>query len=156
VTGDQDPNADADADADSEPEPEPGSGSTPDREPPVPASRPPGYDAEDPYEGEDLSTYPEWWRSAVERFRAHGMRPYRPPRFADGELVPPTVADLESDLGASVDLRSVEAGPHPEWALWVDGERVSRIDRRRESDGHTVYGLDREEFEALVRGAVRE
>ena len=120
----------------------------------MPAGRPPGYDEEDPYEGVDLSTYPDWWREAVERFRAHGMRPYRPPRFADDELVPPTVAALESELGVRVELRSTDPGPDPEWALWVDGERVGAVDRHREADGHTVYELDRAEFEELVRRAV--
>ncbi|MEF8841977.1 MAG: hypothetical protein V5A62_10185 [Haloarculaceae archaeon] len=131
------------------------SGSNPDRDPdpPVPGSRPAGYDEEDPYEAVDLSTLPDWWREAVERFREHGMRPYRPPRFADDELVPPTVADLESELGVSIELRSTESGPHPGWALWVCGERVATLDRSREADGHTAYGLSRESFEALVREA---
>jgi hypothetical protein len=128
-------------------------GEASDPDPPVPASRPAGYDEADPYEGVDLSTYPDWWRDAIERFRAHGMRPYRPPRFADDELLPPTVADLEAELGVSVELRSTDSGPHPEWALWVDGERVGAIDRRREADGHTVYELDRDEFGAMVREA---
>lgn len=119
-----------------------------------PAGRPPGYDEEDPYEGADLSTYPDWWRENVERFREHGMRPYRPPRFADGELVPPTVARLESALGVAVGLRSTEAGPDPGWALWVDGERVAGVERRREADGHTAYGLTEDEFVAVVREAV--
>ena len=122
-------------------------------DPPVPASLPAGYDEADPYEGVDLSAYPDWWREAVERFREHGMRPYRPPRFADDELVPPTVAELESELGVSVDLRSTDPGPHPEWALWVDGERVETVGRRREADGHTVYELTREEFEPAVHEA---
>lgn len=124
------------------------------RDPPVPAGRPPGHDEEDPYEGVDLSTYPAWWREAIERFRAHGMRPYRPPRFTDDELVPPTIADLEAEFGVSIELRSTDPGPDPEWALWVDGERVGTVGRHREADGHTVYELDRAEFEELVRGAV--
>lgn len=121
--------------------------------PPVPSDRPPGYDEEDPYEDEDLSTYPDWWRESVELFRAHGMRPYRPPRFADGELVPPTVAALEDELDVAVGLRSNETGPHPAWALWIDGDHVATVPRRREGDGHTVYGLTRDAFEGLVRDA---
>lgn len=120
---------------------------------PPPAGRPPGYDEEDPYEGEDLSTYPDWWRESVELFREHGMRPYRPPRFADEELVPPTVAALETELDVAVRLRSTESGPHPSWALWVDGDRVATVPRRRETDGHTVYELTRDAFVGLVRDA---
>ena len=31
-------------------------------------------DEDNPYEGEALERYPEWWRRNVATFRAHGMR----------------------------------------------------------------------------------
>jgi len=67
---------------------------------------PPGYDEEDPYADEDLSEYPEWWRRNVEEFRQYGLRPYRPARFSDGELVPPLVSDLADELGEEIRLRN--------------------------------------------------
>jgi len=122
--------------------------------PPRPASHPAGYDEEDPYEGEDLSTYPDWWRRAVEEFDAHGMRPYRPPRFADDELVPPLVAALEERFGVDVDIRAVDPREGDDWELYVDGTAVATLARRRESGGFTRYGLDAAAFEALVAEAV--
>lgn len=122
-------------------------------DPPRDAGLPPGYDEEDPYEGEDLSTYPEWWRRNVEEFREFGMRPYRPPRLADGTLVPPLVADLEEEYGVDVRFRSPdpEAG---EWELLVDGETVRSVDHERDGGGYTVYGIDSERLRAAVRDAL--
>lgn len=123
-------------------------------DPPRPADLPAGYDEEDPYADEDLSTYPDWWRRNIEEFRAHGMRPYRPPRFADDTLTPPVIDDLEAELDATVRLRSVNPQAGGDWEVVVDGDPVATVDRRREGEGFTRYAVDADEFEALVRDAV--
>jgi len=123
-------------------------------DPPRPASLPAGHDDEDPYEGEDLSTYPDWWRANVEEFRAHGMRPYRPPRLADGTLSPPVVADLRDELGVDVRFRAKNPQHGGSWTLVVDGEDVAAVDHRRHGDGYTVYDLREEELREAVRAAV--
>jgi len=125
-----------------------------DRGPPRDASLPPGYDEEDPYEGEDLSTYPDWWRENVEEFRDHGMRPYRPPRFLDGALVPAVIESLETDLSVTIRLRALDPQDSGGWKLEVDGERVGTVKRRRTGDGYSLYELSSDEFESLVREAV--
>lgn len=125
-----------------------------DPDPPRPASLPAGYDDEDPYAGEDLSTYPDWWRENVEEFRAHGMRPYRPPRLADGELSPPLLADLRAEFGVEVRFRAHNPQSGGTWWLVVDGEAVREVDHRRHGDGYTVYGLTSEAVRAAVRAAV--
>lgn len=117
---------------------------------------PPGYDEDDPYEGVDLDTYPDWWRRNVELFRVHGMRPYRPPRFADGELTPEVILPLEAELGVEVRLRATDPEPEDEWEVWVDGSRAGTIERRRDGKGYTVYGMDSERFVELVSAAVDE
>ncbi|MFB6068946.1 MAG: hypothetical protein ABEJ90_03365 [Halobacterium sp.] len=127
-----------------------------DDDPPRAASHPPGYDEDDPYEDEDLSTYPSWWRRNVTEFRDHGMRPYRPPRFADGTLTPPLVADLEADLGVEIRFRSVDPQAGGEWHVVVDGDAVAEVPRYRDGGGYTVYDLPPTEFERLVRRAVGE
>lgn len=121
--------------------------------PPRPAHLPPGYDEVDPYEGEDLSAYPEWWRRNIEEFRAHGMRPYRPPRFTDGAYTPPTIQALEDDLGIAVQLRGVNPQEGNAWEIRVDGETVATVGRRREGEGYTLYEMASGEFEAVVRDA---
>lgn len=122
--------------------------------PPRPASLPAGYDDEDPYEGEDLSTYPDWWRANVEEFRAHGMRPYRPPRLADGTLSPPVVAELREAFGVDVRFRAKNPQSGGTWTLVVDGEDVRPVDHRRHGDGYTVYDLREDELREAVRDAV--
>jgi hypothetical protein len=122
-------------------------------DPPRGAGLPPGYDEEDPYDGEDLSTYPEWWRRNVEEFRAFGMRPYRPPRLADGTLTPPLVAELEDEYG--VDVRFQSRDPEADkWELVVDGEVVRRVEHERDGSGYTVYGIEREGLRAAIEEAV--
>lgn len=123
-------------------------------DPPRSASVPPGYDEDDPYEGEDLTTYPEWWRENIEEFRRHEMRPYRPPRFADGELVPPLLMGLEADLGVELRLRAVDPEVGKNWVVTVDGEQVVEVGRTREGEGFTEYDIDAATFESLVRDAV--
>jgi hypothetical protein len=125
-----------------------------DDDPPRPASHPAGYDEEDPYADEDLSTYPSWWRRNVTEFREHGMRPYRPPRFEDGTLTPPLVNDLETTLGVEIRFKSVDPHEGGGWHLVVDDEVVTEVSRYRDGGGYTVYELDPEQFERLVRRAV--
>jgi hypothetical protein len=123
---------------------------------PRPASLPAGYDEEDPYEEEDLSKYPEWWRRNIEEFERHGMRPYRPPRFEDGELVPPLVTDLEAKLGVDIRIRSVNPQEEGGWELRVSDNRVATLTRNRETGGYTRYRLSASEFESIVTDAVDE
>lgn len=120
-------------------------------DPPTGANRPPGYDDEDPYEGEDLSTYPEWWRRNIEEFEAHGLRCYRPPRFEDGELTPPVIDELERELGCDIRLRALDPAEGDEWEVLKDGEPIATIGRRRTGDAYTLYLLDSETFASIVR-----
>lgn len=122
-------------------------------DPPRSAHYPPGYDSEDPYKDADIDAYPEWWRRNIETFRAHGMRPYRPSRFTDGAFVRPLLDRLEAVLGVSVRIRT--ADPDRAWALLVDGERVTTIDRYRHRDAYTVYEIEAREVERLARASVQ-
>lgn len=130
--------------------------SDPPTDPPRPADHPPGYDDDDPYADVDLDDLPDWWRENVEAFRKAGMRPYRPPRFADGELVPAVVSRLESEHGVDVHLRGVDPRVGDDWAVVVDGRPVGSVGRERTGSGATEYAVTSGEFEALVREAVDE
>lgn len=117
-------------------------------------SRAAGADPEDPYEGVDRSALPAWWRRAIEEFEAHGLRPYRPPRFADGTLAHEVVERLEADLGVSVRFTSVDSDYREAWEVRVDGDVVDEVGRHRSPEGYTVYEVGAEEFASLVRAAV--
>lgn len=123
-------------------------------DPPRSSSLAPGHDEEDPYEGEDLGSYPDWWRTNIEEYRAYDMRPYRPPRFVDDEIAPKRIDELESELDIDVRFRAINPHEGNEWELVVDSERVATVDRRRIGEGFTRYSITAAEFEELVRDAV--
>lgn len=123
-------------------------------DPPRPEHAPAGYDEDDPYEGEDIETYPDWWRANIEEFREHEMRPYRPPRFSDGKITPELVAELERDLGVDVLIRAVNPDVDDDWSVLVDGREVATIGRHRSGEGYTVYEMTGDAFASMVRDAV--
>lgn len=114
-------------------------------------SRSPGEDGEDPYANVDVSELPAWWRRAIEEFEAFGLRPYRPPRFADGVLKHTVVDRLEADHGVDIDFVGVNPQYEEDWTIRVDGEFVGPIGRHRSPDGYTVFEMDGDEFEERVR-----
>lgn len=120
---------------------------------PRPAGLPPGHDDEDPYEDVDLADLPSWWRENVERFRDHRMRPYRPPRFEDGSILPAVVTALEAELGVEIRIRKlIGPGSDDGWEVTVDGEPVVTVDRVRTEEGRSVYSITADAFERAVRG----
>ena len=117
-------------------------------------SRAPGEDSTDPYADVDISELPEWWQASIERFEKHGLRPYRPPRFADGELKHEIVDALEAELGVEIRFVGIDVTYGDDWTLFVGGEDIGPIGRHRSTDGYSVFECTGEEFEARVRDAV--
>lgn len=115
------------------------------------ASRDPGEDPADPYADTDLASLPDWWREAVERFRSHGLRPYRPPRFADGVLKHEIIEALEEDLGAEITFRCFDADRTDEWEVRIDGEPVTTVGHHRSSAGYSVFEIDSDDFVKTIR-----
>ena len=104
----------------------------------------------------DASARPEWWQEAIEEFRAHGLRPFEPPRFSDGTLAFRAVERLEAELGVDVDFAGIRVAHGDDWVVRVDGDVVDTVGRRRTSDAYTEYEMESEEFEELVRGHVED
>lgn len=123
-------------------------------DPPRPSDLPPGYDEEDPYEGEDLSTYPRWWRTNIQEHREHNLRPYRPPRFLDGALIPEIKHCLESGFGVEILLRSSTAQTPERWEVVVDDVAVSSIERERLGEGYSLFKITSGQFKDMVHAAV--
>jgi hypothetical protein len=116
------------------------------------ADRPRRTDPSEMYD--DIDSLPEWWRKAIREFEARDLRPYRPARFADDELVHETVIDTEARFGVDITIIAINPRHGDDWTLRVDSEEVARLARRREPDGYTIYELTREEFVDLVESAV--
>ena len=112
-----------------------------------------GYDEENPYD-DDLSEYPDWWLDQIEHFREYGMRPYRPPRFADGEIATERLLALEERLDVSIRLRAHNPDVGDEWGIVLDGSPIGTIDRYRDGDGYTVYDVSWEEFRETILTAL--
>lgn len=122
-------------------------------DPPRPASLPPGYDEDSPYDGTELEALPAWWRENIDTFQRHGMRPYRPPRFADGTITTEVINRLKTDLGVSVRIRALNPHTDGVWEVVVDGDPVDRIERERTEGGYSKYGVTAGEFEEIVTEA---
>lgn len=109
-----------------------------------------------PYDGESLQTYPDWWRENIEEFREHGMLPYRPPRFEDGVHVTPIIQELETRYDLDISLQALNPTPGSAWQLSVDGHKVRSLPRQRTEKGYTLYEISSEEFVDAVLTAVDE
>ena len=94
---------------------------------------------------DDLDSLPGWWREAVEEFADYGLRPYRPSRFEDGEIVREFVETVEKEYDVSVELKAINPEHDGEWSVFVDGEVTAAIPHRRKVDGYTEYGITSEE-----------
>lgn len=123
-----------------------------DEGPPRSANLPPGFDEDRPYEDEDLSDYPDWWRENIQEFQKYNLRPYRPPRFQDGELVPEVLSQVEDEYGVDVQILSTEPAKEQNWEFRVDGRVLLSFDKFRHERGYSVFQIDAEE----VLGAVRK
>lgn len=102
----------------------------------------------------DETDRPDWWRRNAAEFEAHDLPDYRPPRFADGVLVPPVVEHLERVYGVEVALRGFDATTGSDWSVLVDGQAVAEVGHRRSTDRHSVFEVDAESFVATVAAAV--
>jgi hypothetical protein len=98
------------------------------------------------YEDVDVDALPEWWRRAIREHEAYGLRPYRPPRFADDAICPPVVQHVEEVYGVSIQLRGKNVSPGDQWAVFVDGSLAFEVGRRRDPNGYTVLEMSRDEF----------
>lgn len=115
----------------------------------------PARDAEsDPYADRDVDSLPDWWRRNRALFDAHDLRPYRPSRFADGELVPPVVRDLERTYGVTIAFSRRNPQTDAGIDVTVDRAAVCRIERNRVPEGYTVYSITAPEFRQRIRAAV--
>lgn len=113
-------------------------------------------DDEAVYEDIDRETLPDWWQQAAAEHETYGLRPYRPPRFEDGTIVPSLIEDLESTYEIDIKLLGVNALYGDAWSVYIDGEAAFEIDRHRDPDGYTVFEESSQKFTQLIEETVTE
>lgn len=100
---------------------------------------------------DDERERPDWWRRAVAEFERHDLRPYRPPRFADGTLKHDVVDRLEAEYGVDITFVSFDPEPDDTWEVRVDGTTAFEVGHRRHRAGYSIFETSAEAFESTVR-----
>lgn len=94
------------------------------------------------------------WKRENERLRDEMELPeYEPPRFQDGTYTYRITRELESKYCCDIKFRGKAVRYKDPWEVLVDQEPVMTIDRRRDSNGNTVYLMDSDEFRRTITGA---
>lgn len=117
-------------------------------------TRKPGKDPENPYSDIDIHSLPIWWQDAIVEHREYGLRPYRPPRFADGALLHSVIKEFEAEIDRSISIRGINVSVDEDWAVFVDNEVKMFVSRRRSPKGYTVYQLTSDEFRHRLNEAI--
>ena len=105
---------------------------------------------------DDVDALPEWWRELVYEFAEHDLRPYRPSRLADGEVVYEVVSDLEDRYDVQITIKSDDPTREGTWQFVVDGTTVVLTTHKRTAAGYTRYGVTSEELVDAVSEALSE
>jgi hypothetical protein len=115
------------------------------------SNRDPGEDHKDPYENKDISDLSEWWQELIEEHEEHSLRPYRPPRFSDGVLMPALTKELENELDINITVIGIDSQHPNQWIIRVDGEKVTELKRERSPDGYSQLNISSDEYKTLIR-----
>jgi hypothetical protein len=115
------------------------------------SERPHEPDSEHRQPFDDEDERPDWWRRAAAEFERHGLRPYRPPRFADGTPKHEVVDRLEAEYGVDVTFAAFDPEPDDEWAVRIDGETAFEVGHRRHRAGYSIFETTPGQFESAVR-----
>ena len=105
---------------------------------------------------DDIDSLPEWWRTLVHEFAERDLRPYRPSRLADDEIVYEVVRDLEERFDVLITVKSTDPGTGGEWKFVVDGTTAIVTTHDRKAEGYTQYGVTSEELVDAVSAVASE
>jgi len=105
---------------------------------------------------DDVDSLPEWWRDLVYEFAERDLRPYRPSRLADDEIVYEVVRDLEERFDVQITVKSTVPGTDGEWKFVVDGATAIVTTHDRKAEGYTQYGVTSEELVDAVSTVASE
>jgi hypothetical protein len=101
-----------------------------------------------------MAERPEWWETNEAIRDRLDLPDYEPPRLADGTYTHELVPELERACDCTIRFIGVNTTFPEDWELRVDGRTVRSVERRRDANGNTVYGLTASELCETVRDTV--
>lgn len=116
-------------------------------------NREPGSDPDDPYEDVDTADLPDWWRELIIEFEQHGLRPYRPPKFADGVPKYGVVNRIEKRHEVAITFVKPDRTA-TNWEVRIDDDPVMELDGHRSPWGYSVFEVGSDEFKDRVLDAI--
>jgi len=98
-----------------------------------------------------MADRPEWWETNEAIRDRLDLPAYEPPCLADGTYTHEVVPELEAICDCTIQFIGVNTTFPEDWELRVDGRTVRSVERRRDANGNTVYGLTTTELRDAVR-----
>lgn len=105
-------------------------------------------------ENDDESSRPDWWRANQRLRDSLDLPAYEPSRFADGPYLHEVRQTLEEQFDCSISFRSTRAEHPSRWAVYVDGEELMELERRRTVDGNNVFEIDSDILVRAVESSI--
>lgn len=101
-----------------------------------------------------MAERPEWWETNQAIRDRLDLPEYEPPRLADGTYTHEVVPELERACDCTIRFIGVNTTFPEDWELRVDGRTARSVERRRDANGNTVYGLTAVALRRTVRDMV--
>lgn len=96
---------------------------------------------------------PAWWEENVEIREELGLGGYDAPRFEDGRYVHEVLEELEAEHDGQIRLVDPEPSTGRGWEVRLDGEPVATVQRTRDANANTVFGMRAAAFREAIRTA---
>tara|TARA_B100000809_G_C14778084_1_gene401959 strand:- start:266 stop:595 length:330 start_codon:yes stop_codon:yes gene_type:complete len=94
---------------------------------------------------------PDWWIENQSIKLGMNLPAYDPPRFEDGTYTHTIVPVLEEELECEILFIGIDVRYLDDWEIRIDDTPVCEIKKYRTQEGNTIYGIDSEKFDVMIR-----
>lgn len=94
---------------------------------------------------------PDWWKRNQQLRDELDLPTYEPPSFEDGIYKHEIVNTLENAYDCLITFRTKNPTHPCKWNVYVNGDQVATLERRRTNQGNTVFTFSSTKFENIVR-----
>lgn len=99
---------------------------------------------------------PNWWKRNQRLRDELDLPPYEPSRFEDGAYTHTIIDTLEDNYNCRITFKTKNPNHPSKWNVYINGEEVITMERRRTKQGNTVFKLSSREFKGAVRSHFRD